>query len=165
MNEEIIIVDDFYDIPHQYHKSFDDEKVLITEETTGKISQVLGKKVNSFIGFNAKEKNTSIVSHLESDWTAIIYLELPHYSFGEFGIKFYSHLNTGLEKFPSGEEMKKFNINEENIHTIFSSEVNLWKEYGNIPAVYNRMVLFKSSRWHSCSMTTDIRCQKILIKL
>ena len=41
MNSEIILVDDFYDIPYHYHKSFDDGECLITDETVGKISQIL----------------------------------------------------------------------------------------------------------------------------
>ena len=45
MNSQIIVVDDFYDIPFEYHKSFDEGKCLITEETTGKISQILNHPI------------------------------------------------------------------------------------------------------------------------
>ena len=46
MNSEIILVDDFYDIPFDYYKSHHDGKCRITDETAGKISQILDHPIN-----------------------------------------------------------------------------------------------------------------------
>ena len=37
MTEQIIVVDDLYDIAHQYHKGFSENQCVITDETIGKI--------------------------------------------------------------------------------------------------------------------------------
>ena len=115
-------------------------------------------------------QNTSVCSHLSSDWIAVIYLTLPLVSFGECGIKFYSHLATGLEAFPSVEDLQKYNISEDKLSEVFSSSSDLWKEYASIPAKYNRMVLFRSHLWHSygkglgVDLNTSMLYQKIIIR-
>lgn len=45
MTEQIIIVDDLYDIAHQYHKGFFENQCVITDETVGKISQIIGNPI------------------------------------------------------------------------------------------------------------------------
>ena len=45
MNSQIIVVDDLYDIPHQYHIGFEKGKCLITDETVVKISQIVGNPI------------------------------------------------------------------------------------------------------------------------
>ena len=45
MNQKFVIVDDFYDIAHIYHKSILENNVLITDETTQKLSYILGRPV------------------------------------------------------------------------------------------------------------------------
>lgn len=93
-------------------------------------------------------------------------MTLPLESFGEFGVKFYSHLATGLETFPTKEEMIKHQIDESQLNETFSSDPSLWKEYGNIPARYNRMVLFRGNRWHSyeSKLNNSMLYQKIIIR-
>lgn len=162
MSEEIIIVDDLYDIPHIYHKGFGENKCIISEETVGKISQILGNPIQIIQATNETEDLPGVLAHLQSDWIAVIYLSLPVESFGEFGIKFYSHLQTGLEKFPTQDEAIKYKIDD--FQKVFSSELKFWKEYANIPAKYNRMVLFKSNRWHSYASGNNIKYQKLIIK-
>ena len=77
-------------------------------------------------------------------------------SFGEFGMKFFSHIETGLESYVDG---KQFNT-QDKTH---------WKEYGKIPAKYNRLVLFRSNRWHSYGkgfgndLNTSMLYQKMII--
>lgn len=173
MNKNIIVVDDFYDIPHQYHKSFFENQCLITDETIGKIQDVIGNPIEVISASNevlSEEQNTSVCCHLASDWIAIIYLTLPLVSYGEFGIKFYSHLSTGLETFPKSEDLQKHNISEHQLSEIFSSNTKLWKEYGCIPAKYNRMILFRSNLWHSYgngfgnNLNTSMLYQKVIIK-
>ena len=163
MNSQIIVVDDLYDIPHQYHKGFDENQCLITDETFGKISQILGNPVKVIQASNEVETTSGVVAHLECDWIAVIYMTLPLEAFGEMGIRFYSHLPTGLETFPTKEEIIKYQIDENEITEVFASDSKLWKEYSCIPAKYNRMVLFKGHRWHSYNLNSGIRYQKVII--
>ena len=163
MNSQIIVVDDLYDIPHQYHKGFDENQCLITDETVGKISQILGNPVKVIQASNEVETTSGVLAHLECDWIAVIYMTLPLEAFGEMGIRFYSHLPTGLETFPTKEEIIKYQIDENEITEVFASDSKLWKEYSCIPAKYNRMVLFKGHRWHSYNLNSGIRYQKVII--
>jgi len=163
MNSQIIVVDDLYDIPHQYHKGFDENQCLITDETVGKISQILGNPVKVIQASNEVETTSGVLAHLECDWIAVIYMTLPLEAFGEMGIRFYSHLPTGLETFPTKEEIIKYQIEEKEITKVFASDSKLWKEYSCIPAKYNRMVLFKGHRWHSYNLNSGIRYQKVII--
>jgi hypothetical protein len=166
MIEQIIIVDNLYDIAHQYHKGFFENECMITNETIGKISQIIGNPIEIISATNETSSVPGVLAHLESDWIAIIFLTLPLEAFGEFGLKFYSHLATGLETFPTKEEMMKYKISESELNKIFSSDLNLWKEYGNIPMKYNRMVLFRSNRWHSyeSKLNNSMLYQKIIIR-
>jgi len=164
MNSQIIVVDDFYDIPFQYHKSFDDGECLITEETTGKISQILNHPIQVTAASNEVGDTPGVMAHLECDWIGIIYLTLPLQAFGELGTKFYSHIATGLETFPTREDLIKYNINENELTRVFSSNPELWKEYSCVASRYNRMVLFRGNRWHSYTLNSNIRYQKIIIK-
>jgi hypothetical protein len=163
MNSQIIVVDDLYDIPHQYHKGFDENQCLITDETVGKISQILGNPVKVIQASNEVGTTSGVLAHLECDWIAVIYMTLPLEAFGEMGIRFYSHLPTGLETFPTKEEIEKYQIDENEITKVFASDSKLWKEYSCIPAKYNRMVLFKGNRWHSYNLNSGIRYQKVII--
>lgn len=163
MNSQIIVVDDLYDIPHQYHKGFDENQCLITDETVGKISQILGNPVKVIQASNEVGTTSGVLAHLECDWIAVIYMTLPLEAFGEMGIRFYSHLPTGLETFPTKEEIEKYQIDENEITKVFASDSKLWKEYSCIPAKYNRMVLFKGHRWHSYNLNSGIRYQKVII--
>ena len=166
MTEQIIIVDDLYDIAHQYHKGFFENQCVITDETVGKISQVIGNPIEIISATNETESIPGVVAHLGCDWIGVIYLTLPMEAFGEFGLKFYSHLATGLETFPTQEEIRKYKLEENNLNEIFSSDLNLWKEYANIPVKYNRMILFSGNRWHSYenNLNTSMLYQKIIIK-
>jgi Family of unknown function (DUF6445) len=166
MSEQIIIIDDLYDIAHQYHRGFFENKCVITDETVGKISQIIGNPIEVISATNETGNLPGVFAHLESDWIAVIFLTLPLEAFGEFGLKFYSHLETGLETFPTQEEIIKYGINENQLNEIFSSDLNLWKEYANIPMKYNRMVLFRSNRWHSyeSKLNNSMLYQKIIIR-
>jgi hypothetical protein len=166
MRQKIIIVDNLYDIPHQYHKGFFENQCVITDETVNKIAEVIGNPIKIISATNEVGGESDVVAHLESDWIAVIYLSLPMQSFGETGIKFYSHLATGLEAFPTLEEMNKYQLQENQLEEVFKSDLSLWKEYGNILAKYNRMVLFRSSLWHSYknNLNNSMLFQKIIIK-
>lgn len=166
MREQIVIVDNLYDIPHQYHKGFFENQCVITQETVDKIAEVIGNPIEILSATNEVGGAPDVVAHLASDWIAVIYLALPMQSFGETGIKFYSHLATGLEAFPTQEEATQYQINENNLTEVFKSDLSLWKEYGNIPTRYNRMVLFRSNLWHSyaSNLNTSMLFQKIIIK-
>jgi len=163
MREQIIIVDNLYDIPHQYHKGFFENQCVITDETVSKITEVIGNPIEIISATNEVGGESDIVAHLTSDWIAVIYLTLPMQSFGETGIKFYSHLATGLEVFPTTEEIKRYQLTH--LEETFRSDLSLWKAYGDIPAKYNRMVLFRSNLWHSygSNINSFMLFQKIII--
>lgn len=161
MKQNTIVIDHFYDIPFEYHKS---DACLITDETVKKLTYIIGNSIEIVSATNEVGNTDGVVAHLASDWIGIVYLSLPVQSFGDFGIKFYSHLSTGLEEFPTKEEMVKFNLEENKLTDVFSSDLNLWKEYGCIPAQYNRLILFKSSKWHSYTLNSHNRYQKIIIR-
>ena len=166
MTEQIIIIDNFYDIAYQYHKGFLENQCIITDETIGKISQILGNQIEIISATNESEDIPGVVVHLDCDWIAVIYLTLPLQVFGEFGLKFYSHFETGLETFPNQEEMIKHKIDENQLNTLFDSDLKLWKEYARIPLKYNRMVLFRGNRWHSydSNLNNSMLYQKLIIK-
>jgi len=163
MREQIIIVDNLYDIPHQYHKGFFENQCVITDETISKVTEVIGNPIEIISATNEVGGESDIVAHLTSDWIAVIYLTLPMQSFGETGIKFYSHLATGLEVFPTTEEIKRYQLTH--LEETFRSDLSLWKAYGDIPAKYNRMVLFRSNLWHSygSNINSFMLFQKIII--
>jgi len=163
MREQIIIVDNLYDIPHQYHKGFFENQCVITDETISKVTEVIGNPIKIISATNEVGGESDIVAHLTSDWIAVIYLTLPMQSFGETGIKFYSHLATGLEVFPTTEEIKRYQLTH--LEETFRSDLSLWKAYGDIPAKYNRMVLFRSNLWHSygSNINSFMLFQKIII--
>ena len=166
MRSEIIIVDNLYDNPFQYYEGFLNNQCVITDETLGKISQIIGNPIDVMSATNETGSLPGTVAHLSCDWIAIIYLTLPIEAFGEFGIKFYSHIATGLETFPTQEEMKTYQIDESQLEQVFNSDSSLWKEYANIPVKYNQMVLFRGNRWHSYENTLNnsMLYQKIIIR-
>ena len=137
MIEQIIVVDDLYDIAHQYHKGFFENQCVITEETGGKISQVLRHPIQIVSATNEVNGTDEIVSFPNHQWIAVIYLTMPMAGWGEHGLKFFT---------PEG------------------------KEYGNIPAKYNRMVLFRGNLLHSYgkgygdTLNNSMLYQKIVVK-
>jgi hypothetical protein len=163
MNEKIIVVDDLYDTPYHYHRGFFENECVITDETIGKISQILDRPISITEATNEEGTNSGVVAHLGCDWIAVIYMSLPLEIFGELGIKFYSHKHTGLEAFPTQDEIKSLHIDDNNLESIFDSDLNLWKEYGCIPAKYNRLVMFKGNQWHSYGLNNSIKYQKIFV--
>ena len=161
MKGEIFVIDNFYDTPSEYHKSILNNTVKINEETGNKIASILKSNIKILEATNniqKEEDEGDITAHLGSDWIAVIYLQLGYPSFGEFGMKFFSHIETGLESYVDGQNYK-FNTRD-NTH---------WKEYGKIPAKYNRLVLFRSNRWHSYgkgfgdNLNTCMLYQKMII--
>ena len=166
MIEQIIVVDNLYEIAHMFHKGFYEDQCVITDETVEKLSQIIGNPIEIISATNETGSLPGVVAHLSCDWIAVIYLTLPLEAFGEFGLKFYSNLATGLETFPTQDEMKKYQINENELEKIFDSDLSLWKEYANIPVKYNRMVLFRGNRWHSYQnkLNNSMLYQKIIIR-
>ena len=159
MKSEIFVIDNFYGNPFDYHKSFLNDDVKITEETIRKISFIVKSDIKILEATNniqKEEDESGITAHLGSDWIGVVYLQMGYPSFGEFGMKFFSHIETGLESYVDG---KQFNI-QDKTH---------WKEYGKIPAKYNRLVLFRSNRWHSYgkgfgdNLNTCMLYQKMII--
>ena len=151
MHPHIFIIDDFLPYPvKEYIKTIKDPANSITEfvgnkidithnKTYERLSDLLGSKIEIVDDTNissTENTNSHICAHIQSDWIALIYLQLPLSSLGEFGVRFYSHKETGSEFYSEGKEL----------NTLDESQ---WKEYSKIPVKYNRLVLFKSRLWHS----------------
>jgi len=137
MIEQIIVVDDLYDIAHQYHKGFSESQCVITDETGGKISQILGKPIEIVSATNEINGSDEIVSRSDCDWIAVIYLTLPLISFGEHGLKFFT---------PEGKEYGNIPV-KYNRMVLFRS--NLLHSYG---------------KGYGDNLNNSMMYQKILIK-
>ena len=184
MNQKIFVIDNFLQTSLGYH-----EKIVLDEAPTSLLEQLQKEYPESIIFENIaailknqiqvleskdhveKERDRSpICCHVESDYIGVLYLTLPLIAWGEVGIKFYSHKETGLDAFPNTKEMQKYNINTSNINKIFSRDLENWSEYGSIPIKHNRLVLFRSNLWHSygdgfgSDLNTSMLYKKIIIK-
>ena len=153
MHPHIFIIDDFLPFPiKEYVEKIEDvsnpitnfigdkiHKKEFTNNTYERLSEVLGSQIkilDETITSCIENTDSYICAHIQSDWIALIYLQLPLSSSGEFGVSFYSHKETGSEFYSEGKEL----------NTLDESQ---WKEYSKIPVKYNRLVLFKSRLWHS----------------
>jgi len=154
MNQKFMIVDDFYDIAHQYRQSIINDELMITDETTQKLSYILGGPVEITQAFNEvkSESNDNIVTaNLECDWIAVIYLTLPPDCVSKKGVSFYKHRKTNLDCFPN-EYACQINgwQNMTDIENSFDvSNSSDWEEYSNVFVKYNRCILFRGDFWHS----------------
>jgi len=175
MNKNFIIVDDFYDIAHQYHKSFFEDKLVSSKEAIEKISFVMGREVNVSNIFNEiKVESTynKITANLEFDFIAVIYLTMPSECVSKKGLSFYRHKKTELDTFPN-EYYCEINgwQNMDDIEKSFNTNnLNDWEEYSSIFLKYNRCIIFKADYWHSYgsgfgdSINNSMLYQKLLIK-
>lgn len=174
MKEKIIIADDFYDIAHQYHKSFFENQCLITDETIGKISELLQQNIKVVAASNESiiEKQNIITANTSCDWIAVIYLSMPSDCVFTQGMSFYIHSKTQLETFPDDYAQSLYGLQTmEDLQKTFNVyDLNEWKEYMNIFVKYNRIVLFRGDTWHSygqCqkeNINNPIIYQKILLQ-
>ena len=190
MNQKIFVIDNFIKSPLGYYDKIDSgictrglesvdnpldleklEKIYPEKVVFNKISDALRSRVTILDSSNNQLKegtNTPICCHLKSDYIGVLYLSLPLSNWGEFGMKFYSHKETGLDSYPTQEQIQKYNIT--NIGKTFCQDLKNWKEYGSIPVKHNRMVLFRSNLWHSygngfgSDLNTSMLYKKIIIK-
>ena len=190
MNQKIFVIDNFLQVPLGYYDKIDLgictrglesvdtpldleklEKTYPEEVVFKQISDALRSRVTILDSSDNQLKdgdNTPICCHLESDYIGVLYLSLPLSNWGEFGVKFYSHKETGLDSYPTQQQIQKYNIT--NIGKTFSQNLENWKEYGSIPVKHNRMVLFRSNLWHSygngfgSDLNTSMLYKKIIIK-
>jgi predicted nucleic acid-binding protein len=179
MNQKIFVIDNFIEGPLAYHdkiaKSFDPEikadieKKYPESNVFQDISSILRSNIQVLESkdYVQKERDRSpICCHMESDYIGVLYLTLPLSAWGEVGIKFYSHKETGLDSFPTQEQAR--NITD--IDKTFSQNLENWKEYGSIPIKHNRLILFRSNLWHSygngfgSDLNTSMLYKKIIIK-
>lgn len=168
MNQKVIIADDFYDIAHQYHKSFFEDQCLITEETVDKISELLQRKVKVELATNeVLDKPNNITANTIYDWIAVIYLTMPAECVSAQGISFYIHKKTELDAFPNEYVRNLFGFQTiEDINATFDTQnQNDWKEYMNVFVKYNRIILFRADLWHSYGqINNSIIYQKLLLQ-
>jgi hypothetical protein len=174
MNQKFVIVDDFYDIAHIYHKSILENNVLITDETTQKLSYILGcpvKVVEAFNEVRGENSDNSITANTAFKWVAVIYLTMPPDAIGKKGLSFYSHKKTELDSFPN-EYACQVNgwQSMEDIHASFNPiDKEDWDEYGSVFVKYNRCVIFRADHWHSYGngfgnqINNSMMYQKLLI--
>ena len=184
MDQKIFVIDNFLETSLGYQN-----KIVLEKAPTSLLEQLQKEYPESFIfdkisailksnikvleskDHVQKERDRSpICCHVESDYIGVLYLTLPLNAWGEVGIKFYSHKETGLDAFPNTKEMQKYNINTSNINKIFSNDLKNWNEYGSIPIKHNRLILFRSDLWHSygdgfgSDLNTSMLYKKIIIK-
>lgn len=168
MNQKVIIADDFYDIAHQYHKSFFENQCLITEETVLKISELLQRKVKVELASNeVLDKPNNITANTVYDWIAVIYLTMPAECVSTQGMSFYIHKKTELDAFPNEYVRSLFGFQTiEDINATFDTQnQDDWKEYMNVFVKYNRIVLFRADLWHSYGqINNSIIYQKLLLQ-
>ena len=154
MNQKIMIVDDFYDIAHQYHKSIvEDNQLLITQETQEKLEFLLGSPLE-IEGLNdVRQESTEdpIIANFSLDWIAVIYLTMPPQCVSKRGLSFYKHKSTDLDIFPTDYNCKVFGWNSiDDVNKSFDSlDKEQWEEYSKVFVKYNRCVLFRANLWHS----------------
>ncbi len=178
MKQKIFVIDNFIEFPIAYYdKIIKPEFRLKIEEQypESKIFQNISSILKSEI--QVLECNDHILKendrypiccHQGSDYIGVLYLSLPLVNWGEVGIKFYSHKETGLDLFPTQEQIKKHNITD--ISKTFDCNAKYWKEYGSIPIKHNRLILFRSDLWHSygngfgSDLNTSMLYKKIIIK-
>ena len=151
MDQKIFVIDNFLETSLGYHN-----KIVLEKAPTSLLEQLQKEYPESFIfdkisailksnikvleskDHVQKERDRSpICCHVESDYIGVLYLTLPLIAWGEVGIKFYSHKETGLDAFPNTKEMQKYNINTSNINKIFSRDLENWNEYGSIPIKFS----------------------------
>ena len=176
MNQKIIVVDNFYDIAHMYHKNFSEPvKEINPQELPEKLSHVLDRPINIVEGFNIVEKENTpnvITANTGCDWIAVIYLTMPADCIMKKGISFYSHKVTRLESFPNESEMDihGWQNMEDIMRTFDVNNKEQWEEYTNLFVRYNRLVLFRADLWHSygtgfgTELNNSMMYQKILIQ-
>jgi hypothetical protein len=170
MNQKIIVADDFYDIAHQYHKSFETGECLITDETVNKISSILQTNVKVLSASNEiLNENNTVTANTVCDWIAVIYLTMPADCVFTQGMSFYIHSKTQLETFPNDYAKSLYGLQTiEDLQKTFDvSNPNDWKEYMNIFVKYNRLVLFRADHWHSygrAELNKPIIYQKVLLQ-
>jgi hypothetical protein len=174
MNQKFVIVDNFYDIAHVYHKSIIENNVLITDEATQKLSYILGCPVNVVEAFNEVRNENSdnlITANTAFKWVAVIYLTMPPDAIGKKGLRFYSHKKTELDSFPH-EYACQVNgwQSMEDINASFNpNDKDEWEEYGSVFVKYNRCVIFRADHWHSYGngfgnqINNSMMYQKLLI--
>ena len=176
MNQKIIVVDDFYDIAHKYYKSFFEKVELPKEETTQKISHLLGSSISiveTFKDIAVENTNNQVTANLNCDWIAVIYLTMPSDCVFKKGMSFYTHKVTKLDTFPDDYSMQLngWQTMEDLTNCFDVCNLDDWSEYMNIFVKYNRMVLFRANHWHSygsgfgTELNNSMMYQKILINV
>lgn len=176
MNQKIFVIDNFAEFPLAYcdkivqpELKLEIEKKYPESKIFQDISFILKSKIQVLECEDHVQKENDrspICCHVESDYIGVLYLSLPLVAWGEVGIKFYSHKETGLDSFPTQEQAK--NITD--IDKTFSQNLENWKEYGSIPVKHNRMILFRSNLWHSygngfgSDLNTSMLYKKIIIR-
>jgi hypothetical protein len=179
MKQKIIIVDNFYENPWEFHQAAinaeyetyqnanypgrNTTQKFFSEEAHKKLCQILGRKIipsndsscGSFRSVLEDEKGKLTV-HSDSfdDWAGVLYLTLPSHCEGKPGTSFYIHKQTGLDHFPTDEEIKMFgwtNVWEikQGFSTVDTNDPSAWNKYSTIFMRYNRLVLFDTKLWHS----------------
>tara|TARA_B100001250_G_scaffold231586_1_gene198801 strand:+ start:339 stop:899 length:561 start_codon:yes stop_codon:yes gene_type:complete len=184
MNQKIFVIDDLADSSLGYYDKIIPRSDDLTENDfeerypdgliCRKIASILQYDTNKIKLIECSDnvqkdgEKSPICCHLESDYIGIWYITLPLIAWGEVGIKFYSNKETGLDSFPTQEEVRKYNITD--INKTFSQDLGNWNEYGSIPIKHNRLILFRSNLWHSygngfgLDLNTSMLYKKIIIK-
>lgn len=158
MDQQILTVDNFYDVALLHHQNCLENKCTVSDELIFKISSLLQTNVSVFHSsshslteLSSKNQDFNVISDHRCNWIAIIYLTLPPDCIMKRGLKFYIHKKTKYDRLPDDTHAQIDGWNSlRDIEKSFDfKKEEDWEEYFNTFVKYNRMVLFKAGLWHS----------------
>lgn len=175
--QNLIVVDDFYRDPHRVRQqalacAYSDVRAMnypgfqsdscYPAEAIKKAFErfidedlVMDEKSSTFGRFRLMYSSTgsrlTIHTDSQSDWTGLIYLNLPEQCRG--GTAFYRHKSTGLHGLPTEEEAQSVGEDVKDIEsrTVGRDTQNLdaWDVVMFAAMRFNRLVLFRGYQFHS----------------
>lgn len=179
MNQNIIVVDDFYNNPDEVRNTALSQEY---PEPEGNYTYPGRNSNGSYYNQEVHEKFERLISHklnpadkngyfrisLENDthrqdvhvdpsweWGAVIYLSKPDDCIDEGGTSFWRHNTLRMEMCPKTDEEAQFygfpTYKEAWWTTVYGDgqDRSKWTRYFLCPMRYNRMVLFRTYLWHS----------------
>jgi len=179
MNQNIIIVDNFYENPYevrQYALSLEypqpknhtypgrnSNETFYTQEIHNKFELLLGRKLIPAQEGNHGDFRLSLETdtfqqdiHVDPiwDWGCVLYMNLPNQCIPEAGTSFWRHKKLGWEKCPGQNEAAWYGYTKyEEIRSsiIYGDGLDRskWDRYCLANMQYNRAVIFDPKLWHS----------------
>jgi hypothetical protein len=181
MHKNIIIVDDFYDNPHEVRdyalnleypepdgdytypgknskgSYYSDEIHLKFEKLAGELLDPAGENGYFRISLDGVSHKQDIHVDPGWEWGAVLYMSDPKDCIDEGGTSFWRHNDMGIENIPRTDEEAQFHgwpsYKESWSTTVYGDgqHRDRWTRYALCPMKFNRVVLFRTHLWHSHS--------------